>query len=133
MRLSFEADSSPRSYCPLPQFFFDEIKHEVDEFIEGFGEFFFDGGEVISFGFAVVAAVLTAGAAPTTGVEWIDDGGRADEVKGIDDALVIERTLPKLMQAVLAFQNWHRLIHIHHRTLLATEIALGGFVIELID
>ena len=52
----------------LPQLFFDELEDEVYEFVHAGGEFFFDGGEVFGFGFAVVFAVRSAGLAPAAGV-----------------------------------------------------------------
>ena len=51
----------------LSQFFPHEIQDEVDEFVHGGGEFVLDGGEIIGFRLAVVAAVLASGSAPTAG------------------------------------------------------------------
>jgi hypothetical protein len=62
----------------LHQLFLNELKHEVDEFVQAGGEIFFNRGEVIRFGFAVVLAVLAAGFAPSAGVEGIDQGDRTD-------------------------------------------------------
>jgi hypothetical protein len=59
----------------LTQLVLNELHHEVEEFIQSGGEFFFDGGEVVGFGFAVVVAVLAAGFAPAAGVEGIDQRG----------------------------------------------------------
>lgn len=56
----------------LSQFFLNELEHKVDELFDAGGDFLFDGGEVVRFGFAVVVAVLAAGFAPPAGVEEID-------------------------------------------------------------
>ena len=117
----------------LSQLFLHKLKHEIDEFVHAGWEFFFDRGEVVRFGFAVVVAVLAAGFAPTAGVERIDKGGRTDEIERVDHTLVIHPALPKLMQAVLAFKNRDGLIHIHQSTFFAAEITLGRFAFKTID
>ncbi len=72
-----------RCQCPFPalsQLLLNELKHEVDEFIHAGWEFLYNRGEVVRFGFVVVAA----GAAPAAGVEGIADACRADEAEGFD-------------------------------------------------
>ena len=117
----------------LPQFFLNELKHEVDEFVQAGGELFFNRGEVIRFGFAVILAVLAAGFAPAAGVEGIDKGGRTDEIEGVDHTLVIHSALPKLMQAVLTFKNRNGFIHVHQSTFCAAESTLGRFDLKAFD
>lgn len=117
----------------LPQFFLDELEDQIDEFVHAGGEFFFDGGEVVGFGFAVVFAILIAGLAPLAGVEGIDDHGGADEIEGVDDALVIDSGLPELVQAVLALEDGDGLVDVHQGAFLAAEGALGSFAFKVVD
>lgn len=105
----------------LSHFLLDELHDEVDEFVHAFGEFFFDVGEVVGLGFAVVAAVLGTGFAPAAGVEGIDEGGCTDELEGVDDPLVVHSALPKLMKAVLALKDGNGLVDIHESAFLAGE------------
>ena len=97
----------------LVEFFFDKLEDEVDDFVHARWKFFFDRAEILCFGLGVIVPVLAFALAPTAGVERIDEGGSADEVEGVDNALVVDTTLPEIVEAVLAFEHGDGFIHVH--------------------
>jgi hypothetical protein len=88
---------------------------------------------VISLRFGVVIAIFTTGSTPAAGIETIHQNGGPDEIEGFDDALLIGPTLPKFMEAIVAFKNGDCFVDVEDGPFFPGERALVGFVFHLID